>query len=69
MCFHSNQHPWAIKHPFTSLFSKYQSLKFICLPVMNSPVFLSLDDIYCITYITAEESFKHNAFPVRVNTS
>ena len=22
-----------------------------------------------ITYITAEESFKHNAFPVRVNTS
>ena len=26
-------------------YSKYQ---FICLPVMNSPVFPSLDDIYCI---------------------
>ena len=47
MCFHGNQHPWAIKHPFISLYSKYQSLKFICLPVVNSPAFPSLDDIYC----------------------
>ena len=47
MCFHSNQHPWAIKHPFISLYFKYQSLKFICLSVVNSPVFPSLDDIYC----------------------
>ena len=47
MCFHSNQHPWATKHPFISLYSKYQSLKKICFPVMNSPVFPSLDDIYC----------------------
>ena len=47
MCFHSNQHPWAIKHPFISLYFKYQSLKFICLPVKNSPVFPSLDNIYC----------------------
>ena len=47
MCFHGNQHPWAIKHLFISLYSRYQSLKCICLPVMNSPVFPSLDDIYC----------------------
>ena len=47
MCFHSNQHPWATKHPFINLYSKYQPLKYICLPVMNSPVFPSLDDIYC----------------------
>ena len=47
MCFHSNQHPWAIKHRFISLYFKYQSLRLICLPVMNSPVFPSLDDIYC----------------------
>ena len=47
MCFHSNQHPWAIKNLFIILHSKYQSLKFSCLPVMNSPVFPSLDDIYC----------------------
>ena len=32
MCSHGNQHPWAIKHPFISLYSKYQSLKFICFP-------------------------------------
>ena len=50
MCFHCNQHPWAIKHPFISLYSKYHSLYFICLPVMNSPVFPSLDDIYCILF-------------------
>ena len=47
MCFHGNQHPWAIKHPFISLYSKYHAPNFICLPVMNSPVFPSLDDIYC----------------------
>ena len=47
MCFHSNQHPWAIKHPFKSLYFKYNSLSFICLPVMNSPRFPSLDNIYC----------------------
>ena len=48
MYFHGNQHPWAIKHPFISLYSKYQSPKFICHPVMKSPVFPSLDDIYCM---------------------
>ena len=36
-----------LKHPFISLYSKYQSLKHICLPVVNSPIFPSLDDIYC----------------------
>ena len=50
MCFHSNQHPWAIKHPFISLYFKHQSIKFICLPVMNSPIFPSLDDIYCTSF-------------------
>ena len=49
MYFHGNQHPWAIKHPFISLYSKYQSLKYICLPIMTSPVFPSLDKIYCIS--------------------
>ena len=48
MCFHGNQHPWAIKHTFINLFSKYQSLEYIYFPVVNSPVFPSLDDIYCI---------------------
>ena len=47
MCFHGNQHPSSIKHPFISLYSKYQFFMFICLPNMNSPVFPSLDDIYC----------------------
>ena len=47
MCFHGNQYPRAIKHPFISLYLEYQSLNFICLPVMNSPVFPSLDDNYC----------------------
>ena len=50
MCFQGNQHPWAIKHCFISSYSKYQSLKFICLPIMNSPVFPSLDDIYCLNH-------------------
>ena len=54
MCFHGNQHPWAIKHLFVSLYSKYQSFKFISLPVMNSPVFPSLDDIYCTDGPTQE---------------
>ena len=27
MFFNCNQHPWATKHPFTSLYFKYQSLK------------------------------------------
>ena len=48
MCFHGNQHPWAIKHFFINLYSKYHSLNFICLPAMNSPVFPSLDDIFCL---------------------
>ena len=48
MCFHGNQHPSSIKHSFISLYTKYQSYKFICFPIMNSPVFLSLDNIYCI---------------------
>ena len=51
MCFHSNQHPWATKHPFISLYSKYQSLKYNCLPVVNYPIFPSLDNIYCIFII------------------
>ena len=57
MCFHGNQHPWAIKHPFISLYSKYHSLNFICLPVMNSPVFPSLDDIYCTFWILCCSNF------------
>ena len=51
MCFHSNQHPWATKHPSISLYSKYQPPNVICLPVMISPVFPSLDNIYCICYL------------------
>ena len=47
MCFHGNQLSWGIKHPFISLNSKYQSLKYVCLLIMNAPVFPSLDDIYC----------------------
>ena len=39
-----------------SLYSKYQFLKFIFLPVMNSPVFPSLDDIYCMFYKTYSPS-------------
>ena len=37
----------AIKHPLINSYSEYQSLRFICFPIMNSPVFPSLDDIYC----------------------
>ena len=48
MCFHGNQHPSSIKYPFISLYSKYHPFIFICLLNMNSPVFPSLDDIYCI---------------------
>ena len=29
MCFHGNQHPWAVKYVFVSLYFKYQSLKFM----------------------------------------
>ena len=43
MYFHSNQHPQAIKHPFISQYSKYKSLKYIRLPVMNSPPFSVAD--------------------------
>ena len=46
--FHGNQHPSSIKHPFISLYFKYYPFMFICLLNMNSPVFPSLDDIYCI---------------------
>ena len=61
MCFHGNQHPWAIKYPFISLYSKYQSFKYICLPVMNSPVFPCLDDIYCTCSIVhAVNAFNGN---------
>ena len=53
MHFHGNQLSWAIKHHFISLYFKYQSHKYICLPAMNSPIFPSLDDIYCsIFYLT-----------------
>ena len=66
MCFHGNQHPSAIKHPFISLYSKY--LKYICLPVVNSPVFPSLDDIYCTTktassFQISEESRRRKRLP------
>ena len=60
MCFHGNQHPWAIKHPFISLYSKYQSFKYICLPVRNSPIFPSLDDIHC-TFLAL-----YNIFPINL---
>ena len=56
MCFHGNQHPWATKHPSFSLYSKYQHPKYICLPIMNSPVFPSLDNIYFITMPALERS-------------
>ena len=35
MFFHGNQHKWAIKYNFIHLYSKYQSLKYICFPVMR----------------------------------
>ena len=47
MCFHGNQPWWAIKHPFISLYLKYQSSSFICLSAMLAPVISSLDEIYC----------------------
>ena len=49
MCFHGNQHPSSIKHPFISLYSKYHPFMFICLLNMTSPIFPSLDDIYCMS--------------------
>ena len=48
MCFHGNQHPSSIKHPFISLYSKYQFFIFNCFPDMHSPVFPILDDNYCM---------------------
>ena len=64
MCFYGNQDPSSIKHLFISLYSKYQSLRFICLPIMNSPVFLSLDDIYCTInknlFCTTRSKWKSN---------
>ena len=54
MCFHGNQHLWATKHPFISLYSKYQSFTFIHFSVMNSPVFPNLDDIYCSGFETGQ---------------
>ena len=56
MCFHGNQHPWAIKHPFINLYFKYQSFKFICLPVMNPTVFPSLNDIYLFISVKMKTS-------------
>ena len=46
MCFHSNKHPWAIKHPFISLYFRYHSPGFICFSTMLAS---SLDKIYCTT--------------------
>ena len=57
MCFHGNQDPSSIKHPFISLYSKYQSFIFNYFPDMNSPVFPSLDDIYCISFL----NFNHKS--------
>ena len=59
MCLHGNQHPSSIKHTFISYYSKYQSARFICLPNMNSPVILILDDIYCTKFI---DSYDNNDF-------
>ena len=47
MCFHGNRHPSSIKYPLISSYFKYYSLKIICFLIMNSPIFPSLDDIYC----------------------
>ena len=52
MCFHGNHYPTSIRYLFISLYSKYQSLRFICFHIMNSPVFPSLDDIYCMLSVT-----------------
>ena len=59
MCFHSNQHPSSIKHLLISLYFKYQSLKFIYFPIMNSPVFPSLNDIYCTQTKRKASSLTH----------
>ena len=49
-----NQRPWAIKHLFIRLYSKYQSLDCIGLLLVNSPIFPSLDDIYCSGFETGQ---------------
>ena len=50
MYLHGNQHPSSIKYPFISLYFKYHPFMFICFLNMNSPVFPSLDDIYCTSH-------------------
>ena len=60
MFFHGNQHLWAVKHPFISLYSKYHSLNFVCLPVMNSPIIPSLDDIYCMWWMNGPTDLTTN---------
>ena len=47
MCFYGSQHPSSIKYPLNNLYSKYHPFMFICLLNINSPVFPSLDVIYC----------------------
>ena len=47
MCFPINQHSLSMKHLFISLYFKYQSFMFTCFLSMNSPVYPSLDVIYC----------------------
>ena len=48
---HGNVFPWQLTFMGnkTSFYAKHQSLMHICLSVMNSPVFPSLDDIFCET--------------------
>ena len=45
MCFHGNRHPGATKQPFLIQYSKYPSLYFFCLLIINSPLCPSL---YCM---------------------
>ena len=47
MCFHGNQHLSVTNHSFISLYFRYQLFIFFCLPFKNSPVFSSLDDVFC----------------------
>ena len=66
MCFYSNQHPLSTKHPFISFYSKYHPFILVCLLNMNSPVFPSLDDIYC-TYSQSFFLFTWQLLSVYVN--
>ena len=50
LCFHGNQHLSSIKHHFISLCSKYQFFMYFCFPNMNSPIFQSLDNFYCMLF-------------------